>query len=58
MYHPPPPGKGKKPAQAAPAADPSAPKTELEGAGPTPESTATGLEPEEAQSIQAGANGK
>ncbi|KAG9076745.1 hypothetical protein FS749_011429 [Ceratobasidium sp. UAMH 11750] len=52
VYHPPPPGKGKKAAQAAPAANPDAPKTELSGAGPTPESTAKGLEPVEATSIQ------
>ncbi|KAG8703110.1 hypothetical protein FRC08_003072 [Ceratobasidium sp. 394] len=52
VYHPPPPGKGKKAAQAAPAANPDAPKTELSGAGPTPESTAKGLEPAEATSIQ------
>ncbi|KAG8766146.1 hypothetical protein FRC12_007061 [Ceratobasidium sp. 428] len=49
VYHPPPPGKGKKAAQAV---DPNAPQTELSGAGPTPESTAQGLEPEEATSIQ------
>ncbi|KAB5589278.1 Tyrosyl-tRNA synthetase [Ceratobasidium theobromae] len=51
VYHPPPPGKGKNITQAA-QIDPDAPKTELSGAGPTPESIATGLEPEEAKSIQ------
>ncbi|KDN43125.1 hypothetical protein RSAG8_06278, partial [Rhizoctonia solani AG-8 WAC10335] len=51
VYHPPPPGKGKKDAQPA-ATDPNAPKTELPEAGPTPESTATGLEPDEAKSVQ------
>jgi hypothetical protein len=57
-YHPPPPGKGKKGAQSAPGADPDAPKTELPDAGPTPESTATGLDPEEATSVQADGSAK
>ncbi|CAE6460912.1 unnamed protein product [Rhizoctonia solani] len=43
--------KGKKDAQPV-ATDPNAPKTELPEAGPTPESTATGLEPDEAKSVQ------
>ncbi|CEL52907.1 tyrosyl-tRNA synthetase [Rhizoctonia solani AG-1 IB] len=51
VYHPPPPGKGKKIGQAT-AAEPSATKTELTEAGPTPESTATGLESTESSSIQ------
>ncbi|CAE6497960.1 unnamed protein product [Rhizoctonia solani] len=48
VYHPPPPGKGKKGAQST-ATDPSAPKTELSEAGPIPESTAIGLEPDGAK---------
>ncbi|KAG8740411.1 hypothetical protein FRC10_004362 [Ceratobasidium sp. 414] len=58
VYHPPPPGKGKKATQAAPAAGPDAPKAELPNAGPTPESTAQGLEPAEATSIETGESPK
>jgi tyrosyl-tRNA synthetase len=50
IYHPPPPGKGKKTAQTA--VDPDAPRTESPEVRSTPESTATGLQLEEAKSIQ------
>ncbi|CAE7216301.1 unnamed protein product [Rhizoctonia solani] len=51
VYHPPPPGKGKKGVQPT-ATDSNAPKSDLPDAGPTPESMATGLEENEAKSIQ------